>query len=694
MLAEIADEVNAGIMMFTESHLNKDIRDAEVNIENFEMVRADREEHKNGGIVTYIRSELNLGVKILLSLSYSKVEALILGLDSINAILIGVYRPPDTNLNDFTHVLGKIKETVESVNDNGLTILLTGDFNMPHVDWTRGTTHGGTIDHQNQVTELINLTEEYYMEQYILEATRGSNILDLFFSNNDLAVLNVDVQPPTILSDHQLVIVATNFSTQRSTDKVDVKSGFGALNFTDNMINWVKINEDISNVDWVELFESRNATDMYDIFLSEILKICEDHVPVKNRKTRSKIPRDRKVLMRNRAKLKRKLNARNIMNKANLENKIKDIETKIAESHKAELESREECAVRRIKDDPKYFYKYASKKSSLRSRIGPLQTDTGFLYESKNKADALLKQYDKVFNETCYETELLEELDSYQGPRSLDLLVCSSEDVESAISTLSAKSSSGPDGITSLLLLKSKTSISKPIQLILHKSLTTSEIPIKLKFGHVVPVHKGGDKCNVANYRPITLTSHIIKIFEKIIAKHIVQYLINLNLFNKNQHGFIKGRSCLSQLLEHFQNILMGMEDGKEVEVIYLDFSKAFDKIDHKMILMKLLSMGLCGHLLKWIGNFILVRKHSVIVDGVSSDVGRVRSGVPQGSVFGPLLFIIAIVDIDASLTSATASSFADDTRISMQMSRHHDSKVLKDELNRIYDWAELNQMV
>ena len=88
------------------------------------------------------------------------------------------------------------------------------------------------------------------------------------------------------------------------------------------------------------------------------------------------------------------------------------------------------------------------------------------------------------------------------------------------------------------------------------------------------------------------------------------------------------------------------------------------------------------------------MRKHSVIVDGVSSDVGRVRSGVPQGSVLGPLLFIIAIVDIDASLTSATASSFADDTRISMQMSRHQDSKVLQDELNRIYDWAELNKMV
>ena len=244
-----------------------------------------------------------------------------------------------------------------------------------------------------------------------------------------------------------------------------------------------------------------------------------------------------------------------------------------------------------------------------------------------------MKQYDSVFSLTGYGPEVIEYLSELPGPRSLDDLDFSIQEVEDAINNLDNNSSPGPDGVPTTLLKNCTTSISKPLQLLWRKSLDRGEIPHSLKFGIVIPIYKGGDRCLPKNFRPVTLTSHIIKIFERILMRRIVAFLDQANLFNKHQHGFRKGRSCLSQLLEHFQNILLGMELGVEVDVVYLDFFKAFDQVDHKTVLEKLSAIGISGKLLTWIGTFLIGRRHAVIVDGVLSDTGHVRSGVPQGSV-------------------------------------------------------------
>ena len=167
-----------------------------------------------------------------------------------------------------------------------------------------------------------------------------------------------------------------------------------------------------------------------------------------------------------------------------------------------------------------------------------------------------------------------------------------------------------------------------------------------------------------SNYRPVALTSHLVKIFEKLIVAQMVEYLNEANLLNDHQHGFRKNRSCLSQLLEHYQLILEGMENGCDVSVIYLDFCKAFDKVDHRIVLEKLSAIGISGKLLRWIGQFLLERKQIVVVDGVKSAQSKMSSGVPQGSVLGPLLFLVLISDIDSNLKVTIAASFADDTRV------------------------------
>jgi hypothetical protein len=156
----------------------------------------------------------------------------------------------------------------------------------------------------------------------------------------------------------------------------------------------------------------------------------------------------------------------------------------------------------------------------------------------------------------------------------------------------------------------------------------------------ITPIYKGkGSKCKAANYRPIALTSHIIKVFERIIRDKLVNYLEENQLISLNQHGFRRGRSCLSELLAHLQDILLNANNGEGTDTIYLDFGKAFDKVDHKLLLKKLERYGIKGKLLNWFKAFLSNRKQEVAVDGFKSFALAVLSGVPQGSVLGLYLF-------------------------------------------------------
>ena len=207
------------------------------------------------------------------------------------------------------------------------------------------------------------------------------------------------------------------------------------------------------------------------------------------------------------------------------------------------------------------------------------------------------------------------------------------------------------------------------------------------------PIHKGGHQGRPANYRPIALTSLIIKLFEKIVRTNIAEHLDSNNLLNNSQHGFRKGRSCVSQLLNHYDKILSLLESGLNVDVIYLDFAKAFDKVDHAIVLTKLSLLGIKGKLLDWIKSFLTDRTQYVVVNGFLSDPCKVISGVPQGSVLGPLLFLVLIGDIDADINSSFLSSFADDTRVGKGIKATNDAIHLQTDLKSVYQWAIDNNM-
>ena len=212
-------------------------------------------------------------------------------------------------------------------------------------------------------------------------------------------------------------------------------------------------------------------------------------------------------------------------------------------------------------------------------------------------------------------------------------------------------------------------------------------VPDICKKANITPIHKGKSRAIPKNYRPVALTSLLVKIFEKVIRNQLVNFFDEHDLLNDSQHGFRRTRSCLSQLLAHFDHITRLLELGNCVDVVYLDFAKAFDKVDIGITLRKLKSLGIHRHLGKWLQSFLSGRLQSVLVEGKKSQPKPVLSSLPQRSVLGPLLFLILIGDIDQDVATSFLSSFADDTCIGHWITSEEDMRQLQADLNSVYSW-------
>ena len=244
--------------------------------------------------------------------------------------------------------------------------------------------------------------------------------------------------------------------------------------------------------------------------------------------------------------------------------------------------------------------------------------------------------------------------------------------------------------------------------LILSHSLSHGVIPKSWKRAAIIPIYKSGDKTIPSNYCQFSLTSVICKVLERIIRKQVFSFLDQKGCLNSTQHEFRPGRSCLSALLDGFDNIIHMLDSNSSVDIVYLDFSKAFDKVDHGIVLHKLRAVGITGNIGIWLLHFLTDISHFVrlsggisedhpVLSGVTqggiSEDHLVLSGVPQGTVLGHLLFLIMISNIDKDVSAYKLVSFADDTRLYSGVGDVTDCDNLQLDLNAVYDWASSNNM-
>ena len=248
----------------------------------------------------------------------------------------------------------------------------------------------------------------------------------------------------------------------------------------------------------------------------------------------------------------------------------------------------------------------------------------------------------------------------------------------------------GPDSIPGRLLKTCAHELVEVYQLLFQASLYQGIVPDDWKEANIMPLFKKGDKTKAENYRPVSLTSISCKLLEHIVHSNIMDHLDKFDILNDAQHGFRQKRSCETQLIATINDFNECLNSKGQIDAILLDFSKAFDKVDHKGLLLKLENLGVRGKLLEWVGSFLVGRKQDVMVEGRKSNLKPVLSGVPQGTVLGPLFFLIYINDISESLTEGTSIRlFADDSLLFRTINSPEDSIILQNDLNKLQQWEK-----
>lgn len=256
------------------------------------------------------------------------------------------------------------------------------------------------------------------------------------------------------------------------------------------------------------------------------------------------------------------------------------------------------------------------------------------------------------------------------------------------LKNLNASKASGPDGIPSQVLKHCAETLASPLTTIFNCSFKTGKLPNDWLTANIASVYKKGDKKCAENYRPVSLTSVACKLLEHVICHHLRAHLDQHNILTNKNHVFRSGFSCETQLLSTIDDLLKTHDAGVQTDVAILDFSKAFDTVPHAKLLHKLKHYGIRGPILQWITTFLTRRTMRVVLEGERSEEAPVESGVPQGTVLGPFIFLCHINDLPNCVDSKVRL-FADDCLLYREIHSFNDHISLQEDLRKLEEWAK-----
>lgn len=665
--------VKPSVILGTESWLEADIGDNEVFPDGYTCYRKDRNAHGGGVFILVENSIYSSEVYV----GTGACEAIFCQLIfSNNKILTACsfYRPPDSPVDAMTQLIA-MTEAVQTD-----CVVIGGDFNLPNIVWSKQGRAIATAGRLNQ--EMANLTDLFALRQMVMEPTRGSNILDLLLTNQPHLVRSTMVVPG--ISDHSGVICQMNVEHVKTSRGVARR----VYNFEKADVN--RINEGLNA--YYTVFETeaeyKGASELWLSLKDKICELRQRFVPSRiltTREGRSKpwFSRALRSLTRKRQRLYRNYCITpTVVNCEKLKKVACELKTAICIAKDTFTNSIE----LRLKDNPKEFWKHVKRNGKDVLDIPPLISSDVIVHDDIAKAETFNQYFSSVFT-TVIPSDDGDTQAIREGIGDMNDIVISERGIESLLQGLNTSKAGGPDGLPNHIFKLCARSLSPFLKIVFMKSLNEACLPDDWKNAAVVPIHKSGPRNDVANYRPISLTCVACKVLEHILYSSIVEHMNRYCLFNPRQHGFRRGLSCVTQLTEFTHDLAYALDRRLSIDCVFLDFRKAFDTVPHSLLIGKLNSYNINPQVVSWVSEYLRQRSQFVVVSGSQSSAVQVTSGVPQGSVLGPLLFLLYINDITEGVVSQMRL-FADDCVLYGAVACVEDANIIQRDLDRINQWC------
>lgn len=514
----------------------------------------------------------------------------------------------------------------------------------------------------------------YGFTQLVTEPTRLNNTLDLFLTNNPEKINCTKVLPG--ISDHQIPYTEISLRANRRRQAARTV-------FVYKRADWHGLNEHIRPLLAPLATSTDSVENIWQEFKSTLTQAAEKYIPQKDVKSRPSQPwiskhlQDR-IKLRDRLHQKSKKHGRLRVEERFL-NLKKEVQRELRREHDAHVEGILTDEGAKTTETSKKFWKYVKHKRADSSGIGTLRVGDKLLTNPAEKAEALNNHFKSVFTPATNENDAW----SPTNRNLMSHVTVGAQGVLAQLKKLNPHKATGPDNLSARLLKETAESITPTLKNIFQLSLDRAETPTDWRHARVCAIYKKGDRYDPSNYRPISITCLCSKFLEHIVTSQMMSYLENNNILHGRQHGFRSQRSCESQLIELTTQISESLDQGEEIDAIVLDFSKAFDKVCHDKLVRKVDAVGVNPQVTRWLTCFLANRTQEVVVDGHRSLPCEVSSGVPQGSVVGPALFLVYINDLPASVQSEVRL-FADDTVLHTTTDN---ARKLQDDLDALEKW-------